>query len=84
LQDLSPAGAFILTSVIHPARRRVRLCWPSWSGPASRRLETWGVIERVHERSSYAGVGWPGFALRFEPRDPEARAFVEGLLTAAG
>lgn len=77
LRDLSPTGAFILTSVKHAEHERVRLCWSSPS------LESWGTIERVEAQAAYQGVCWPGFAVRFEALEPEARTFVQRLLTEA-
>lgn len=77
LRDLSSTGAFILTSVRHAEHERIRLCW---SGAP---LGSWGTIERVEAQSAYEGTRWPGFSVRFESLDPEARSFVQQLLAEA-
>jgi hypothetical protein len=82
LRDLSPTRAFILTSVTHAERERVRLSWSGWSGAKLVRLQTWGTIERVEPSQTFQGARWPGFSLRLEPQDPEVRAFVQTITAA--
>jgi hypothetical protein len=82
LRELSPTGAFILTSVAHEEHERVRLSWSAWSGTSRVRLQTWGTIERVERAAAYDGACWPGFELRFETQDPEAHAFVQTIAAA--
>jgi len=83
LRELSPTGAFILTSATHSERERVRVSWTGWSGSEPVRVHTWGTIERVEPAFAYEGARWPGFSLRFEPQDPEVDAFVQTLSSGA-
>jgi c-di-GMP-binding flagellar brake protein YcgR len=82
LRDLSDTGAFVWASAVHEEKDRVRLSWHRAQKASKTRFEAWATIVRVEESTSYEGAPWPGFALRFEPQDPEVQRFVDAVASA--